>query len=215
MGSLPRQADCFQDRAVAAQLGRFLLNNLGIRLLELGRHEEGPTGIRQAVDVYRRLARQDPAAHSPVRPGSWATSSPGCGTWNGRAKSMAILREQVSVYSGLARHSHEFIPGYADALADLGHFLSALGRATGALSASTAAVAVYRQVSGDPAVAAGTADALLLFAQVEAKAQREIPEALDAVDAAITMYQRLPRPADAALRSAHHTRAHVLGLLRK
>lgn len=204
-----------QDPAVFAGDFASTLNNLGIRLLEVGRHEEGLTRIREAVDVYRRLARQDPAAHSPRLVQILGNLSARLWDVGRQDESMAILREQVSVYSGLAHHSHEFIPGYADALADLGHYLSALGRATEALSASTAAVAVYRQVSGDPAVAAGTADALLLFAQVRAKAQRELPEALDAVDAAIAMYRRLPRPADAALRSAHDTRAHVLDLLRK
>jgi tetratricopeptide (TPR) repeat protein len=41
------------------------LNNLSVRLGELGRREEGLAAVEEAVDAYRRLAGANPAAYLP------------------------------------------------------------------------------------------------------------------------------------------------------
>ncbi|MDQ1394271.1 MAG: hypothetical protein QOF30_3248, partial [Acidimicrobiaceae bacterium] len=42
------------------------LNNLSVRLAEVGRREEGLAAIEEAVAVYRRLAAANAAAHEPA-----------------------------------------------------------------------------------------------------------------------------------------------------
>jgi hypothetical protein len=39
------------------------LNNLSVRLADLGRREDGPSAIEEAVEVYRELATKWPDAH--------------------------------------------------------------------------------------------------------------------------------------------------------
>ncbi|MEE1823934.1 hypothetical protein PUR61_17295, partial [Streptomyces sp. BE20] len=39
------------------------LNNLSVRLAEVGRRDEGLTALEEATDHYRTLATSDPGAH--------------------------------------------------------------------------------------------------------------------------------------------------------
>ncbi|HSV66747.1 MAG TPA: tetratricopeptide repeat protein [Mycobacteriales bacterium] len=80
------------------------LNNLSIRLGELGRREEGLAAIQEAVEAYRRLAEANPAAYQPDLAASLNNLSNRLGELGRREEGLAAIQEAVAILTPLAAH---------------------------------------------------------------------------------------------------------------
>ena len=125
-----------------------ILNNLGIRYLDLGRPEEALATSAEAVDHYRSLAKSRPDAFLPGLAMSLNNlgiqySELGC-----REEALAASAEAVDHYRSLAKsRPHAFLPDLAGSLNNLGIRYTEVGRREEALSASAEAVDHYRSLA--------------------------------------------------------------------
>lgn len=124
------------------------LNNLGIRLLAVGREEEALEPAEEAAAVQRRLALHDPARYLP----DLATSLDILGSTLADAgrplDAVAPAEEAVAVYRRLvAFDSGTYLPDLAAALNTLGARLTAVGRRMEAIEPIEEAVAVCRRLA--------------------------------------------------------------------
>ncbi|MGH3535515.1 MAG: tetratricopeptide repeat protein, partial [Pseudonocardiaceae bacterium] len=123
------------------------LDNLGVRLSDLGRLEDALVASTQAIEVYRRLAAGDSAGFDPDL--ARALTNHGIrlsalGRWE---DAVMITTEAVGRYRRLAElHGTAFEPDLAGSLNNLGVMLSDLGLQREALTASTQAVDIRRRL---------------------------------------------------------------------
>ncbi|HSV66542.1 MAG TPA: tetratricopeptide repeat protein [Mycobacteriales bacterium] len=79
------------------------LNNLSIRLGELGRREEGLAAVEEAVEAYRRLAETNPAAYQPDLARSlWAVGWVCVGQRSLLVRGLPAVEEAVAILTPLA-----------------------------------------------------------------------------------------------------------------
>ncbi|MGW6932823.1 tetratricopeptide repeat protein [Lentzea sp. NPDC054927] len=124
------------------------LNNLSVRLGELGRREEGLAAINEAVEVYRRLAEQRPDAFLPDLAMGLNNLSVDLGALGRQKEGLAAINEAVEVYRRLAEQRPDaFLPDLAMGLNNLSIPLGALGRQKEGLAAINEAVEVYRRLA--------------------------------------------------------------------
>ncbi|MFE4633979.1 tetratricopeptide repeat protein [Streptomyces sp. NPDC056773] len=124
------------------------LNNLSIRLGDLGRREEALAAINEAVDVYRELAQQRPGASLPDLAMSLNNLAVDLGSLGRREEALAAINEAVDVYRELAQQRPEvFLPYLAAGLNNLSNRLGDLGRREEALAAINEAVDMYRELA--------------------------------------------------------------------
>ncbi|MFD9590662.1 tetratricopeptide repeat protein [Streptomyces sp. NPDC059980] len=130
------------------------LSNLGVFLSEVGRRGEALANTQEAVDVYRLLAAQYPAAYRPNLAGVLSNLGMQLSEVGRREEALVATREAVDVYRQLvADHCAEYEHNLAGTLSNLGMRLSEVGRREEALVATREAVDVYRQLVADsPAV---------------------------------------------------------------
>ncbi len=123
------------------------LDNLGVRLSDLGRLEDALVASTQAIEVYRRLAAGDSAGFDPDL--ARALTNHGIrlsalGRWE---DAVMITTEAVGRYRRLAElNGTAFEPDLAGSLNNLGVMLSDLGLQREALTASTQAVDIRRRL---------------------------------------------------------------------
>jgi tetratricopeptide (TPR) repeat protein len=111
------------------------LNNLSVRLGELGRREEGLAAVEEAVAVRRRLAEARPEAFLPALAGSLNNLSVRLGELGRREEGLAAVEEAVAAYRRLAEARPEaFLPDLARSLNNLSLRLADLGRREEALA---------------------------------------------------------------------------------
>ena len=129
------------------------LNNLGFRLLELGRREPALKAGEEAVEIYRRLAAANPAAFEPDLAVALNNLGISLSELGRLEPALEASEEAIEIYRRLApANPGAFEPDLAMALGNLGGDLSELGRREPALKASEEAVEVYRRLaSADPA----------------------------------------------------------------
>jgi tetratricopeptide (TPR) repeat protein len=124
------------------------LNNLSVRLAEVGRREEGLAAIEEAVDVYRRLAAANPAAYEPGLASSLNNLAVDLGEVGRREEGLTAIEEAVDVYRRLVAvnpAAHE--PDLASSLNNLAARLGGVGRREEGLAAIEEAVDVYRRLA--------------------------------------------------------------------
>ena len=77
------------------------LNNLGNRLSELGRREEGLTAAKEATEIYRRLAEERPDAFLPDLARSLNNLARNLSLLGRQEEALAALREAVETLGPL------------------------------------------------------------------------------------------------------------------
>ena len=119
------------------------LNNLSNRLSDVGDREGALKAIREAVEIRRGLAEEDPAAFSPVFAGSLNNLSLRLSGVGDREGALKAIREAVEIYRGLVeKNPTVFNLNLAMSLNTLSNCLSEVEDRNGALKASWEAVEI-------------------------------------------------------------------------
>jgi len=125
-----------------------LLNNLGLRLSDLGRREDALQATQQAVDIRRTLAQQRPDAFLPDLAMSLNNLGAMLSDLGRREDALQATQEAVDIYRTLAQQRPDaFLPDLAMSLNNLGNRLSELGRREDALQATQEAVDIRRTLA--------------------------------------------------------------------
>ncbi|MBK6872783.1 MAG: tetratricopeptide repeat protein [Kineosporiaceae bacterium] len=177
----------------ATAQGARLLNNLGIRLSDLGRREEALAVTEQAIEIYRRLAAARPDAFDPDL--AMALNSLGIrlSDLGRREEALAATEQAIEIRWRLAAARPDaFEPDLASALTSLGIHLSDLGRREEALAATEQAIEIYRRlaVARPDAFEPDLAMALNNLGMMLSNLGRR-EEALAATGEAVEIYRRL------------------------
>ena len=126
------------------------VRNLGIRLSDLGRHEEALAATQEALDIYRRFAQARPDAFLPDLAASLTNLSNQVSYLGRREKALAAAQEALDIYRRLAQTRPEpFLLYLAGSLNNIGERLSHLGRREEALAATQEALDIYRRARPD------------------------------------------------------------------
>ncbi len=132
---------------LAAEQAR-ALNNLSVRLSELGRREDALAAAEEAVALRRTLAAQRPDAFRPDLAASLNNLAAMLSALGRREDALAAAEEAVALHHTLAAQRPDaFRPDLAGSLNNLANRLSALGRREDALAAAAEAVALYRTLA--------------------------------------------------------------------
>jgi hypothetical protein len=127
-------------------LGR-ALNNLGVRLSELGRREDALAATGEAVNVYREVAKTRPDAF-PILAAALNNLGNQLSELGRLEDALTATQEAVDGYRELATAQPDhFFHHLANALNNLGNRLSDLGRREDALTATEEAVNGYRELA--------------------------------------------------------------------
>ena len=169
------------------------LNNLSLRLADLGRREEALTAIEEAVTICRELAAARPDAFRPDLAGSLTNLSTGWADLGRREDALTAIQEAVTIYRELAAARPDaFRPDLAGSLNNLSIRLVDLGRREDALAAIQEAVTICRELAAArpdafrPDLARSLNNLSVLLADL---GRRE--EALAAIQEAVTISREL------------------------
>ena len=129
------------------------VNNLSLRLSGVGDRGGALEAVREAVEIRRGLAEENPAAFTPDLGVSLNNLFGGLSGVGDRKGALEAVREAVGIYRGLAeKNPGAFNPDLARSLNNLSFVLSDVGDRKGALEASREAVGIYRGLADkDPA----------------------------------------------------------------
>ena len=124
------------------------LNNLSIRLGDLGRREDALAAIQEAADTYRELAAARPDAFRPDLAMSLNNLSLRLADLGRREEALAAIQEAADTYRELAAARPDaFRPDLARSLTNLSIRLGELGRREKALAAIQEAVTIRRELA--------------------------------------------------------------------
>ncbi|GLW96083.1 hypothetical protein Misp02_01700 [Microtetraspora sp. NBRC 16547] len=124
------------------------MNNLSLRLGELGRREEGLAAIQRAVEAYERLAAATPDAYLPHLAASLNTLSLRLGELGRREEGLAAIQRAVEADERLAAATPDaYLPDLAGSLNNLSVDLAAMGRRVEGLAAIREAVRIRRTLA--------------------------------------------------------------------
>jgi hypothetical protein len=124
------------------------LNNLSVRLGQLGRREEGLAASEEAVTICRRLADANPAAYLPNLAGSLNNLSVDLGGLGRREEGLAASEEVVTICRRLAdADPAAYLPDLAGSLNNLSIRLVKLGRHEEAKAAEKEATQIRSQIT--------------------------------------------------------------------
>ena len=126
------------------------LNNLGVRLGDLGRWEEAFAATTKAVQCYRALAAAQPDTFLPDLAMSLANLGGDLSALSRQEEALAATAKAVELYRTLVAVRPAFAPELAASLNNLGAMLSALGRREEALVATNDAVELNRILAATP-----------------------------------------------------------------
>ncbi|MEO0941024.1 MAG: toll/interleukin-1 receptor domain-containing protein [Cyanobacteria bacterium J06642_12] len=127
-----------------------LFNNLGARLLALGRHEEALQAMDKAIEIYRQLTLNHPNEYFSVM--AWSLNNLGTilSFLGKREESLRATEEAVEISQKLVQTNPEIHQKIlAESLSNLGNRLSYLGRREDALEAAKKAVDIRRRLAQD------------------------------------------------------------------
>ena len=178
------------------------LNNLSLRLADLGRWEEALAAIEEAVGVYRELVRTQPDAFKPDLAISLNNLSTGLGTLGRREDALAAIEEAVKIRRELVRAQPDaFKPDLAGSLNNLSIALGALGREEHALAAIEEAIGIYRElVRTQPDAFKPDLAISLKNLSPDLAGHGRWEEALAAIEEAVGVYRELVRTRPDAFR---------------
>jgi Tetratricopeptide repeat len=169
------------------------LNDLSVRLGDLGRREQALAAIQEAVTIYRELAADHPDAFRPGLALSLNNLSNHLAGLGRREDALAASQEATQVYRELAAARPDaFRPDLAGSLNNLSNHLGGLGRREDALAASREATDTYRELAADhpdtfrPYLATSLGN---LSAYLADLGRRE--DALAAIQEAVTIHREL------------------------
>jgi tetratricopeptide (TPR) repeat protein len=124
------------------------LNNLAVKLSDLGRQEEALERAREAVDIYRALAEPRPDAFRPDLAMSLNNLAKMLSDLGRREEALERAQEAVDLYRALAESRPDaFRPDLAMSLNTLAKMLSDLGRREEALELAREAVDIRRSLA--------------------------------------------------------------------
>jgi tetratricopeptide (TPR) repeat protein len=123
------------------------LNNLGIRMGEIGRREDAFAVTRQAVDVARPLAAKRPDLFLPALAMSLTNLSLRSSAIGQREDAFVAARAAADIYRDLAaEYPDAFLSTFAGSLSNLGKALTEVGRREDALKATQEGVEIGRRL---------------------------------------------------------------------
>jgi tetratricopeptide (TPR) repeat protein len=138
-----RQLLVSQDNEQIGALLALSLNNLAIRLSELGRYEEAFTTAQEAVAIRRELATAHPDGFRPDLALALINLAPCLRGLGRHEEALTTAQEAVAIRGELAvARPDAFRPALAVSLNNLAKRLSELGRSEEALTAAQKAVAI-------------------------------------------------------------------------
>uniref|UniRef100_UPI0011804F30 tetratricopeptide repeat protein n=1 Tax=Streptomyces sp. gb14 TaxID=1827753 RepID=UPI0011804F30 len=124
------------------------LNNLSMRLGEVGRWEEGLATVEEAVAIHRTLADANPDAHLPTLAASLNNLSVHLGEVGRREEGLATVEEAVAIHRTLADANPDaHLPTLAMFLNNLSADLGEVGRREEGLATVEEAVAIHRTLA--------------------------------------------------------------------
>ncbi|MFF4779097.1 tetratricopeptide repeat protein [Microtetraspora fusca] len=124
------------------------LNNLSVRLAEVGRREEGLAAIQRAVEIRERLAEANPDAYLPALATSLNNLSAQLGEIGRRQESLAAIQRAVEIRERLAEANPDaYLPDLATSLNNLSIRLGEIGRLQEGLAAIQRAVETYERLT--------------------------------------------------------------------
>jgi tetratricopeptide (TPR) repeat protein len=152
----PAERHALLNRAAAG------IDLLGIRLLNIGRREEGLAASAEAVDIRRALCKARPDAFFADLAQSLTNVSVALSGLNRREEALAASREAVDIHRTLDKaRPNTLLAELARSLNNVGVALNDLGRREEALAASMEAVDMYRALAkARPAFLTGLARSL-------------------------------------------------------
>ena len=83
------------------------MNNLSVRLAEVGRRGEALAPIEEAMQIYRRLAQAAPEAYLPDLASAWNNLSNRLAAAGPRGEALAPMEEAVGIRRRLATAAPE------------------------------------------------------------------------------------------------------------
>ncbi|WP_346619580.1 tetratricopeptide repeat-containing serine protease family protein [Blastococcus montanus] len=124
------------------------LNNLSVRLTDLGRREDALTAVEEATGLYRALADARPDAFTPHLATALNNLSVQLADLGRREDALTAIEEATGLYRALAdARPDAFTPHLATALNNLSNQLAHLGRREDALTAAHEAVTLRRALA--------------------------------------------------------------------
>ncbi|WP_237291741.1 tetratricopeptide repeat protein [Streptomyces sp. Sge12] len=124
------------------------LNNLSVRLGEVGRREEGLGAAQESVTLRRALAEANPDAHLPDLATALNNLSVDLGELGRREEGLTTIQEAVGHYRALAEANPDaHLPDLASALNNLAVDLGGMGRREEGLTTIQEAVGHYRALA--------------------------------------------------------------------
>jgi hypothetical protein len=169
------------------------LNNLSGRLADLGRREEARSAVKEAVNLYRRLAVAKPDVYLPYLAMSLSNLSIHVAKLEGREEALIAIQEAVDIRRRLAEDRPDsFLPDLATSLNNFSNSLADIGRLEESLRAVQEATDLHQrlaQVRPDrflPDLATSLNNLSLRLADL---GRRE--EALSAIEAAADLHRHL------------------------
>ncbi|MFJ7148939.1 tetratricopeptide repeat protein [Streptomyces sp. NPDC100445] len=121
-----------------------VLNDLSVRLVEVGRREEALATIQEAAGHYRTLAEANPDAHLPTLATSLNNLSNLLGEVGRREEALAAIQEAAGHYRTLAEANPDaHLPTLAMSLSNLSVRLGEMGRREEALATIQEAASHY------------------------------------------------------------------------
>jgi len=183
------------DGAASDSERSLVLTNLSNHLYEAGENAQALDAIREAVDIHRRLAKENPARFEPDLAMSLNNLS-GCLSEAGEdAQALGAISEAVDIYRRLAEENPvRFEPDLASSLNNLSNRLSKAGEDAQALDAIGKAVDIRRRLAKkNPA--RFEPDLALNLNNLSNRLHKagEIAQALDAIRKAAGIYRRLAK----------------------
>ncbi|WP_203841532.1 tetratricopeptide repeat protein [Winogradskya humida] len=182
LGHLGRRMDSVEAVKEAVQIRRGLqddealattLNNLAIRLIEVGRHDEALATITEVVALRRTLAEQNPGGHLPELAMALSNLGFQLGRRDRQAEALVVVREAVAIRRRLCEDEPDaYLPNLAMSLNTLSLQLHHLGHLREALAAGEESATIYRRLrTGRPdAIAPLLAMALNNLARYQSEA---------------------------------------------
>ncbi|SDH91830.1 Tetratricopeptide repeat-containing protein [Actinokineospora alba] len=124
------------------------LNNLAIRLADVGRWGEALELAQEAVDIRRELVAASPIAYLPALAMSLNTLAVRLATMGRRGEALATGKEAADLYRELVAVAPDaYRPHLAGALNNLANRLAEVGRRGEALAPAQEAVNLYRELA--------------------------------------------------------------------
>ena len=149
-----RLADFFRQKAkrggelLVIYEASIWINNLAIRLSDLGQHEAALAAVEEAVQLRRALAKAHPDAFTPGLASSLDNLANRLGSLGQREKALKAAEEAIQLRRALVKmHPDTLTPVLAGSLANLANCLTSLGRREDAFKAADESVQLYRALA--------------------------------------------------------------------